>query len=85
MLLSLLKAIVSNLENAIKCTYTARMDMSTLLAHFRTKTAIAQFFGITPAAVAQWGDRIPPLRVYELRERKPELFKESAPTAEAAP
>lgn len=62
------------------------MDMSTLLAHFRTKTAIAQFFGITPAAVAQWGERIPPLRMYELRERKPELFPESSkPAAEATP
>lgn len=42
-------------------------------------TALAKIFGITSAAVHQWGDDIPRLRIYELREKRPEWFKDSRP------
>lgn len=37
--------------------------------------ALAAIFDITPGAVSQWDDdTIPPLRVYKLRELRPEWF-----------
>jgi DNA-binding transcriptional regulator YiaG len=45
---------------------------------------LADFFGITRAAVAQWGDDdpVPELREMQAMQRKPELFQ--PPPAEAA-
>lgn len=40
-------------------------------------TALARIFGITSAAVHQWGEDLPRLRLYELREKRPEWFKET--------
>jgi hypothetical protein len=40
-------------------------------------TALSRILGITSAAVHQWGDSLPKLRVYELREKRPEWFKEA--------
>jgi hypothetical protein len=37
-------------------------------------SALAEVLGITHSAVSQWGDEIPRLREYELRERRPEWF-----------
>ena len=37
-------------------------------------TALAELLGINRQAVQNWG-RIPPLRVYQLRELRPEWFK----------
>lgn len=36
--------------------------------------ALASLLGITQGAISQWGEEIPPLRVYELRELKPGWF-----------
>jgi hypothetical protein len=36
--------------------------------------ALADILGITHGAVSQWGDEIPRLREYELREKRPEWF-----------
>ena len=38
-------------------------------------TALAQILGITGSAITQWGDTIPPLRIYELKELRPKWFK----------
>jgi len=37
-------------------------------------TALAEILDITHSAVSQWGDNIPRLREYELREKRPEWF-----------
>lgn len=36
--------------------------------------ALAELLGITQGAISQWGEELPPLRTYELREMKPEWF-----------
>lgn len=43
-------------------------------------TALAALLGITKSAVSHWGKSIPPLRLHQLREVKPEWFaaKEAA-------
>ncbi|GAB3763608.1 hypothetical protein GCM10028796_17410 [Ramlibacter monticola] len=38
-------------------------------------SALAKLLGITPSAISQWGDEIPPLRQYELRDLRPEWFQ----------
>lgn len=38
-------------------------------------TALAKLLGITPSAISQWGTDVPPLRVYELKELKPDWFQ----------
>lgn len=45
-----------------------------------TKYKLAKLLGITPQAVQAWGETIPALRLYQLRERRPEWFNESAKT-----
>lgn len=39
-----------------------------------SRSALARILGLTPSAITQWGDEIPKLRVYELRELRPEWF-----------
>ena len=36
--------------------------------------ALADLFGISESAVSQWGEDLPLLRVYQLRELKPKWF-----------
>lgn len=45
-----------------------------------SKYKLARLLGITPQAVQRWGDTIPALRLYQLRDKKPEWFTESAAT-----
>ena len=52
-----------------------------------SRSALARILGLTPSAITQWGDEIPKLRIYELRELRPEWFvrKTQKPTpAESA-
>lgn len=37
-------------------------------------SALAKILGITTAAICQWGENVPRLRVFELREARPEWF-----------
>ncbi|MBT2322548.1 hypothetical protein J7E62_09340 [Variovorax paradoxus] len=39
-----------------------------------TAKALAAIFGITPGAISQWGEDVPELRVFQLRELRPEWF-----------
>lgn len=53
------------------------MNTKQAVALAGTKYKLAKLLGITPQAVQAWGDIIPALRLYQLRERKPEWFTES--------
>ena len=35
---------------------------------------LAALFGISVQAVYKWGDELPELRVYQLKNKKPEIF-----------
>lgn len=35
---------------------------------------LARLLGVTPQSVSGWGDELPPLRVYQLRELRPSWF-----------
>lgn len=49
-----------------------------VVAVFGTASALAQFLGIEKSAVSQWGEEIPKLRQYELREKRPSIDREIA-------
>jgi len=37
---------------------------------------LAELLGVTPAAITQWGDQVPKMRVFQLKTLKPEWFDE---------
>jgi len=43
--------------------------------------AMAKLWGISDQAVRAWGDTIPPLRVYQLKDSHPQLFRKRRKTA----
>jgi len=42
------------------------MNIKDVLAYFGTQSKIAEALKISQAAVAQWGDKVPPLRQYQI-------------------
>ena len=61
------------------------MQTQTAIDKAGSATALAQILGITGSAITQWGDTIPPLRVYELKELRPKWFKvDKKPAIETA-
>ena len=61
------------------------MDIALTKAQLRTAlgsdAAVAAFFGISRAAVAQWGDHdpVPELRQLQAQQKRPDLFGPDAP------
>jgi DNA-binding transcriptional regulator YdaS (Cro superfamily) len=54
------------------------MRTASLIGVLGSPSAVAAFFGITKSAVSQWGEFVPPLRVYEARELRPSIDAELA-------
>lgn len=46
----------------------AHMKTSDAILAFGSLTALAKALGISVQAVYQWGDTVPPLRVYQIKE-----------------
>lgn len=44
------------------------MTLDDAIAHFGSRRALAEALGISQPAIAQWGDEIPELRQYQIRE-----------------
>lgn len=44
------------------------MKTQEAIDRYGSKTAVARKLGITPEAVMQWGEDVPELRAYQLRE-----------------
>lgn len=51
------------------------MTKSELLAVAKSGAAVAMALGISPQAVSKWGERIPELRLYQLRRLRPRWFR----------
>jgi hypothetical protein len=52
-----------------------KIETSKLIQAFGTQDKVAKFFDdCTQQAVQQWGEYIPKLRAYELRDRRPDIF-----------
>jgi DNA-binding transcriptional regulator YdaS (Cro superfamily) len=50
------------------------MDKQTAIKLAGSQSELARIFGIERSAVHQW-KKIPPLRLYQLKELKPDWFK----------
>ena len=50
------------------------MQTKTAITLAGNATALAELLGITLSAISQWGENVPELRIYKLRELKPEWF-----------
>ena len=61
------------------------MNTQTAIKLAGSATALAELLGITGSAIAQWGESLPELRVYKLREVRPEWFEAQETRAQAAP
>jgi predicted transcriptional regulator len=56
---------------------------SDLLQVYKTQAAVARALGITRSAVSQWGDVIPELQRFRLRELQPEVYAKVAKESHA--
>lgn len=62
------------------------MRASHVISLYRSRGALARALGVTQAAICYWvkkGDRVPPLRAYQLRELRPTIDAELAKQARA--
>lgn len=50
------------------------MNKAQAIAKAGSAASLARVLGIKPQAISQWGDEMPPLQVYRLRELKPRWF-----------
>jgi len=41
---------------------------------------LARLLKVSPAAISQWGENVPELRLYQLRDLRPQWFRSSALT-----
>lgn len=51
------------------------MRTKDVIALFGTQAKLAAFLNITQPSVSNWGDEVPLLRQYQLRERMPDIDK----------
>ena len=55
------------------------MKKSTAIKLAGSGSELARILGVKRQAIQGWGDTVPPLRVYQLKERKPEWFTQESP------
>ena len=51
------------------------MTKSELIAKAGTQRALARVLGLSAQAINQWPERVPELRIYQLRAKKPHWFR----------
>ena len=65
-------AVASNFPD--KCAYNVGMEKSTAIKLAGNQTKLAAILGISQAAIAQWGEDVPLMRLYQLKTVRPEWF-----------
>lgn len=51
------------------------MKKATAIKKSGSAAELARILGISKQAVSKWGEQLPPLQVYRLKERMPHWFK----------
>ena len=51
------------------------MEKSTAIRLAGSQTKLAAILGISQAAIAQWGNDVPLMRIYQLKTLRPKWFK----------
>jgi hypothetical protein len=54
------------------------MKTQDLIALFGTLELVGREVGVSKSAVSQWGEFVPPLRVYQFREKHPDIDRRIA-------
>ena len=60
--------------NVNKGSYNADMKKKEAIKLAGSAYKLAKMLGVQRQAVSKWGDDVPPLRVYQLRELYPDVF-----------
>ena len=55
--------------------YISNMNKTEAIKRAGSIRKLATLFGLTTQAIYSWPEQIPPLRVYQLRELRPQWFK----------
>lgn len=63
-----------DLKAAMPYNCTMKIKTETMIKVFGSPSAIARFYGCARQSVQGWGEFIPPVRMYELRDRRPDIF-----------
>lgn len=58
----------SKLDIIYKHAYYCAMKKSTAIHLFGSIPELARLLGITPHAIYQWGEEVPPLRAFQIKE-----------------
>lgn len=54
------------------------MRTADVIAVFGSSKALAECLGVSKSAISQWGDLVPELREYQLRDKRPNIEREIA-------
>ena len=54
--------------------YTCGMDKQKAIKLAGSQTKLAAILGVSQAAIAQWGQDVPVMRIYQLKTLKPDWF-----------
>lgn len=52
------------------------METQAVIRLFGSQAAVAKVLGLSRSAIHQWGDEVPKLRQYHLREKHPHIDEE---------
>jgi len=63
------------LTNYLRCSMLVVMDTLKAIKLAGGVRPLALLLGVTTQAVYAWGDRMPPLQVYRLKDLKPKWFR----------
>ena len=56
-------------------THCGSMTKTELIARAGSAAKVAAVLGLTRQAVSAWPEEVPPLRLYQLRDKKPRWFR----------
>lgn len=72
------------LASGAASVYAWRMKTAEAIRRAGGRNALGRILGISGSAISQWGEDIPLLRRYELKERKPGWFRKVRRPLDAA-
>ena len=58
----------------LSLTYNAAMEKQKAIKLAGSQNKLAAILGISQAAIAQWGQDVPMMRIYQLKSLKPDWF-----------
>jgi hypothetical protein len=74
---ALCKLSLQILSPCFKIAYMEKLLIKTqdAIHHFGSIAELARFYGVAGPAVSQWGEYLPELRAYQIRDKFPKKFK----------